>query len=185
MDPMTIYMFRPNLDNLKEYQLPEGYHFRLYKSGDEKTWASIETAVGDQPSFEEALSIYETEFDRNVEELKKRQLFLCTDTGTDIGTTTAWFSTKYTDDIQGLIHWVAIIPEYQAKKLGRPLLYAALKLMKTWHNRAYLCTQTQRIRAIRVYLDMGFLPLIRTDDDNTAWKIVAQELNHPSLQDFR
>ena len=184
MQPLRLEMALPNLENLPDYPLPTGYHLRLYNPGDELLWAQIEHAVGDFDSIEKALSEYQRSFSAGVEELCKRQLFLFTDSDEVIGTTTAWMTERYEPGVHGLIHWVAIKPEYQANKLGRPLVSAALKLMRTWHTRAFLCTQTHRHRALRVYLDLGFVPYIREDTDIAAWRTTAASIAHPSLKEY-
>ena len=184
MEPLRLEMIRPNLDNLPAYPLPVGYYFRLYQPGDEVFWAEIEHSVGDFETAEKALEVYHHDFGTNTEELCKRQLFLCTDSDKVIGTTTAWKTEKYAQGVHGLIHWVAIKPDYQARKLGRPLMCAALELMRTWHTDAFLCTQTHRLRAVRVYLDLGFVPYIREEKDKTAWELAAKSIDHPVLKPF-
>ena len=36
-----------NLDNIKEYKLPEGYHFEFYKNGDIDDWINIHLSTGE------------------------------------------------------------------------------------------------------------------------------------------
>lgn len=184
MEHLTLRMVRPDLENLTNYPLPVGYHFRFYQPGDEVFWAEIEYSVGDFETIEKALDMYHHDFGTNTEELRKRQLFLCTDSGEVIGTITAWSTERYTPGVNGLIHWVAIKPDYQAKKLGRPLIYAALELMRTWHTDAFLCTSTHRLRAVRVYLDLGFIPYIREENDKAAWELAAKSIDHPVLKEY-
>lgn len=185
MEKLRLEMKLASLENMEEYPLPEGYYFRKYLPGDELNWADIEVAVGDFESKQAALDEFIRSFDSNHDMLNDRQLYLCTKSGEVVGTTTAWMTEKYDPGVHGLIHWVAIKPQYQAKKLGRPLMYAALRLMRNWHSDAFLCTQTHRLRAVRVYLDMGFRPYIRSDEDRIAWQTAAMYIEHPALEIYR
>ena len=181
---VDIIMVRPNLKNIPEYPLPEGYSMRLYQPGDEQHWADLWVSVKDFDTLEPALKAHRDDFGGGPEQLPLRQMFLCNESGEVIGTISAWYGSSYEPSPYGLFHWVAIHPDYQAKRLGRPLMCEAMKLMSQWHDKAYLCTHTHRIRALRVYLDMGFVPFIRHDQDVESWKGVAKELNHPGLKPY-
>lgn len=180
-----IIMVRPNLDNIPDYPLPEGYHMRGYQQGDDVVWAEIWTAVHDFDTVEAALKAHHTDFMPDAQQLPERQLFLCNPQDEVIGTISGWYGNSYEPDQYGLIHWVAIKPEYQAHKLGRPLLCEGMNLLKKWHHKTYLCTHTHRTRAVRVYLDMGFVPFIRHEQDTASWKEVAKQLHHDSLAAYR
>ncbi|WP_232193205.1 hypothetical protein [Mammaliicoccus sciuri] len=47
MERIKLKMIRNQLDNIPEYELPEGYSIRLFKEGDERLWAEVETAAGE------------------------------------------------------------------------------------------------------------------------------------------
>lgn len=181
---VEIIMVRPDLENIPSYPLPEGYTMRHYQPGDEQHWADLWVSVNDFDTNERALKAHQDDFGSDAEQLPIRQMYLCNETGEVIGTISSWYGNSYEPALYGLIHWVAINPEYQAKRLGRPLLCEAMKLMRQWHDKAYLCTHTHRVRALRVYLDMGFVPFIRNDQDIESWKSVAKELHHPALQPY-
>lgn len=178
---VEIIMVRPDLENVPCYPLPESYTMRHYQPGDEQSWADLWVSVKDFDTHEAALKAYRDDFGDDGEQLTNRQMYLCNGSGDVIGTISAWHGNSYEPAPYGLIHWVAINPDYQAKKLGRPLLCAAMNLLRKWHNKAYLCTHTHRLRAVRVYLDMGFVPFIRNDNDTESWKTVAKQLPHPGL----
>lgn len=182
MEHLRLDMKLASLENLPDYPLPEGYYIRTFEPGDQKLWAEVETAAGDFASEEVALKEYDRIFECRIEELKKRQILLFTEDNIAIGTSTAWWTDKYEPGNHGLIHWVAIKPDWQAKGLGRPLMLAVLNTLRNFHTDAYLCTHTHRHRAVRVYLDLGFLPLIRNDEEAKAWSVAAQQVRHPALE---
>jgi hypothetical protein len=58
----------------------------------------------------------------------------------------------------------------------------ALNVLAQWHERAVLGTQTKRLRAIRLYLDFGFLPDLEAPGAVQAWREVSEQLHHPALE---
>src|SRR5207248_4802613 len=99
--------------------------------------------------------------------LVERQCYLLNAFGQAIGTGTAWFNDNFEGKSFGRVHWLAILPEFQGRGLGKPLLTAICsRLRDLGHERAYLTTSTQRIPAIRLYLRFGFVPLIRDEPEN-------------------
>ena len=102
--------------------------------------------------------------------------------GQDIGTATAWHQRDNRGRRWGVVHWVAVTPEYQGKGLSRPLLTACLNQMrKLQHRRARLMTQTPRIPAIKAYLRFGFVPDLSQPDARAGWQLVAEHICHPAL----
>src|SRR5699024_5726009 len=143
MDRIPVKMIRPNLENIPEFPLPKNYHITFFQAGDESHWARIENQVGEFPDEKSALQRFEKEFGPYQNEITKRCLFIETANGQKIGTSTAWYGHLNEDeDIMGRIHWVGILPEHQGKKLAKPLLSYALKVLAKYHDKAYLTSQT-------------------------------------------
>ena len=179
MKRIKLKMFRDNLENIPQFDLPEGYSIRKFREGDEIEWAKIETAAEEFKTVEDALKRFDKEFGSNIEEMKHRCLFIENEDGEAIGTTSAWFGDlDGTGEQKGRIHFVAIKPEYQGKKLAKPLLTAALNtLIKENHNKVYLTTQTTSYQAINMYLNYGFEPSDPTGDDREGWSLMEEVLN--------
>ena len=109
-------------------------------------------------------------------------------TGAAVGTATAWRSknhmeyakmmrTAYTGsgdvDVQtdGLVHWVAIRPDYQGRGLSKPLLSAVLNsFARMGCKTCSLGTSSARAQAIPLYLGCGFEPMIFSEGERTAWR---------------
>jgi GNAT superfamily N-acetyltransferase len=104
--------------------------------------------------------------------------------GVAVGTLSAWSDTQYLGEPWGQVHWVAIRPAYQRKGLARAALAYTLQQLAQWHERAYLGTQSLRLPAIRLYLEMGFVPDLRHLGAPEAWANVAQQIDHPALRDL-
>jgi GNAT superfamily N-acetyltransferase len=100
--------------------------------------------------------------------------------GAPIGTATAWFDKQYRGQEWGRLHWVAILPAWQGRGLGRPLLSVACARLQALHpDRAYLRTAPQRLAAIHLYLAFGFVPAIRTREDAQSWERIHEESKLP------
>lgn len=171
-------MVRSNLTDIPEYVLPEGFYLRLFQEGEQTEWARIETAVGEFESETKAMERFNQEFGEHLEEFTKRCVFLENETGKIIGTTTAWYgSLPGSDEIRGRIHWVSIHPDYQGKGLAKPLLTEAMKILQKYHTAAYLTSQTTSYKALNMYRQFGFEPVILDEEDTLAWAIVEEKLN--------
>jgi len=193
LEHIPVVMVREDLTALPSFPLPPGYRLRSYRHGEASLWAEIEVSVGEFPTVEQALMHFEKEFGPYPDELEKRCLFLEDAAGRAIGTTTAWFHNAswleahphFAGKNYGRLHWVAIRPEHQGRKLAKPLLAAALRRLAQFHSRAYLTTQTTSARAIHLYLDWGFVPLEVSERCPQAWRRLASVLEHPALESYQ
>lgn len=73
----------------------------------------------------------------------------------------------------GLIHWVAIDPEFQGRGLSKPLLAAVLRSLGPAGLKcttATLGTGSGRPQAIPLYLSFGFEPMVFGAEDWGAWR---------------
>lgn len=186
MEYIPVVMVRENLEVIPAHPLPSGYRFRTYKDGDDLNWAEIEHAAGEFAAPEKALERFRKEFGERLAEMASRCFFLVhEESGRAIGTTTAWLDPDFRGRDYGRIHWVAIHPDFQGRGLSKPLVARAMQRLAESHERAYLSTQTTSARAVGVYLDLGFEPLLTTPRWEEAWAMLAEALNHPALGRFR
>lgn len=178
MERFPLYMTH-DLQMIPTFPLAERYQFRLYEKGDEVHWAYIVTKTEEFPTEKAAMARFTREFFPFLEELKKRMIFLETKEGEVIATCTAWFGEWEGKQI-GRLHWLSIIPEYQGKKLAKPLVTKAMHILSSFHNEAYLKTQTTSLPAINMYLQLGFQPVISNEQDETNWSLVKEKLQNQS-----
>ncbi|TMV52138.1 GNAT family N-acetyltransferase [Paenibacillus mesophilus] len=170
-----LTMVRPNMLGIPEAAMPGGYSIRTFRDGDEEHWARIEQAAGEFKSAEAALRRFRDEFGGYTDEMEQRCLFVTDERDIPIGTTTAWYG-ELDGSVIGRIHWVAVVPEHQGRKLSKPLLSAALRTMARFHDKAYLTTQTTSYKAVGMYLNYGFEPVIRTPECADGWKLMERLL---------
>lgn len=154
---MDVLMHRKSNTPIPVFPLSADFQFSYFKSGDEKAWANIETAVLEFDDELDALIYFQKEFLPFLSELERRCIFIETNAGEKIATATAWHA--YTGVRRDpWIYWVAVHPSYQGMGLGKALVSQVVRLMRDIEGERdfYLHTQTWSHTAIRVYLKMGF-----------------------------
>ena len=70
-----LFMFH-SLDNIKNYELPDGYSFVFFKDGDEIEWVNIHIEAGVFLTVEEGLQAFNKSFGNHYEMMKKRCVFI-------------------------------------------------------------------------------------------------------------
>ncbi|MWV46262.1 GNAT family N-acetyltransferase [Paenibacillus sp. HJL G12] len=182
MKRIPLKMVRKNTLEIPQFSLPDGFRIRLFEKGDEHHWARVETSVDEFKTEEAALEHFNKEFGPYIDEMTERCLFIENKDGEVIGTTTAWYGDLKGDgEISGRIHWVGVAPEYQGKKLSKPLLSAAMNILAQHHSKAYLTSQTTSYQAINMYLNFGFEPFIAEPSCYEAWNLLEEVLNRKIL----
>lgn len=137
--------------------LPEGYIFRLYTDGDEKSWAEIMVSVGEFDNYEEASECFTKEYLPYKDELMRRSLFIELADGRKVGTLTNWWN--YTQSRRDpSVHWVGVKPEYQGLGLGKALVFEGMRRMVELEGDRdfFLHTQTWSYKAISIYIKVGY-----------------------------
>lgn len=175
MSKVNLMMGKDKLDDFDTYELPEGFHFEFYQSGDMEYWVNIEVSALEFPNVEAAVSRFSSEFENLDQLLSERCLFVVSEHNIKVGTVMAWFGDRRGHE-EGRIHWVSILPEYQGMKLAKPMLSKALDIISTNYNTAFLTTTNLNIKAINMYLDFGFKPEIRNDEEFVVWKDIGRKL---------
>lgn len=161
----------------QRYTLDKDFSIRNYKEGEETLWVEVETAAGEFQTEKDALERFESEFGPYRDEMEDRCFFLVQrETGRAIGTATAWYNDDFNGARYGRVHWVGIHPDFQGRKLAKPLLAAVMAYLAKHHDRAYLTSQTTSYKAINMYLDFGFSPLITDDEALYAWRYLEEIL---------
>lgn len=171
---MEISMFRPNLNDIPEYDLPDGYKMRPYQAGDLQHWLDFHSPLFDEGDITEAL--FWREYGRDETILAERQFYMLHGNEV-IGSISAWYGDETRGTHLGRIHWVVLHENYRSKGLSKPLLsFACQSLKELGHTQAYLTTDTQLIPALGLYLKFGFEPEIKNEVDQHAWDSVYKTL---------
>jgi ribosomal protein S18 acetylase RimI-like enzyme len=142
----------------------------------------VETSVDEFKNEEAALAHFQEEFGPYIDEMSRRCIFIENENGEAVGTTTAWYGDLKGDgNLSGRIHWVGITPEYQGKKLSKPLLSEAMHILADYHDKAYLTSQTTSYQAVNMYLNYGFEPYMTGPSCQEAWDLLERTLNRKIL----
>ncbi|MCK4283756.1 MAG: GNAT family N-acetyltransferase [Candidatus Brocadiae bacterium] len=172
---VTIFMVRPTFARLPDVPVPPPFALRRWLPGDEAAWARIHEESDRHNEI--TPDLYRAQFGGDEEELAARQLFLCDAQGGAIGTATAWHNAHCPTGNYGRVHWIAIVPSYQGRGLGKALLSACVgRIRELGYDGAYLTTDPPRIPAINLYLRLGFAPDVRSEPELEAWRVLLDKV---------
>ncbi|MBA3723371.1 MAG: GNAT family N-acetyltransferase [Candidatus Levybacteria bacterium] len=148
-----LFMRRANLDDLPALpHLPKDYELRVATVHDAKAIAEIlKTAYSPfWPAFRARYILLDAE--------DVKRTFIVTFNNKPIATASARLVPKLYPG-SGYVHWVAVHPDHQGKRLGYVVSLAVLHFFKEIGCRdAVLETEQSRLPAINLYTKLGFLP---------------------------
>ncbi|HSV73029.1 MAG TPA: GNAT family N-acetyltransferase [Chthonomonadales bacterium] len=176
-------MVRRNLRGIPDCPLPAGYLFRRYLPGDGALWTDIQRDAEPYGPIDDDL--FGEQFGDHLPSMPHRCVFVVDQKGAAVATATAWWRDDASGPDAGRVHWVAVRRAHQGRGIARPLVAQALHILSGLHDRAVLDTATERLAAIKVYLDLGFEPDEDAPEANQAWREVAGRLHHPALEAWR
>lgn len=178
-DNLPISLACEDLSRAPTFELPAGFSVRWYRPGDGRLWREIQASADRYNEFPPQL--FHGEFGFDPMPLGQRQCYLTAPDGETIGSATAWFDWNHAGRRWGRVHWVAILPAWQGRGLGKALMtLICRRLCELGHRRAYLTTSTARLPAVNLYLRFGFLPEIFTEEDGIVWRALEPHLK-PSI----
>src|ERR1700730_9664523 len=162
-------MRRKSLEDLPDWELPEGFALRPFRVGDEAGWAKLMTgAIGDWDAASTARLFLGDPGVRadGIFFLATRDGYVATATDKRLPASDA-----------GYLHMVAVATPYRGRRLGRCISLAALRHMRGRGCReAVLDTDDDRLPAIRTYLALGFVPENVEADHPDRWSTIVAQL---------
>ncbi len=172
-----LSMRRPSLEGLPALNLPAGYILRSYRPGDGVHWERI---IGESFDWKDRDGRFDKDMRPDYAFRPERVLFICR--GEEpVATASAWFRPMF-GKTTGYLHYVGVLPSEWGKALGREVSLACLHRMKEeGRESAVLDTDDFRIAAIKTYLGMGFIPLLKHENQRQRWRDVFENLNRPAL----
>ena len=179
-----LWMAKTDLDCVPYSILPEGFILRTYRPGDEVSLGHL-YAAGDLGT-ETPEAVRNRMLDHPC--FEPERIFIVEYAGELIGTSAAWVQDY--DPGVGYLHMVAVLPEFRGHGLGCILTVAAIQYSRNeGFTEQRLYTDDYRTGAIRLYLDLGYHPLISDDTHQERWQNLAVTLNRPNtlaqMQDMR
>ena len=169
-----LFMRRPDLDNLPPLPpLPPGYDLRPASSADEQAIAAtMISAFGPEWSVDKVRR--ELQNDPSVVET-----IVATVGGVPVATASVRLMPE-TYPGSGYVHWVGTDAAHRGQRLGYAVTLAVLHRFRDLDCRdAVLETDPFRLPAIRVYLNLGFVPEQVVPEHEAAWREVLAALDAP------
>lgn len=140
------------------------YSLRGYVPGDVATWLALHEATGVYPPLD--VAFYRRQFPSPVD---GRQFFVLYG-DEPVATGTAWHGEPSRTADWGRLHWIAVHPQHQRRGLGLMLCRHLLAVLRDVGCRgAYLTTGSENQAAIALYEELGFIPWIRTREEEAFW----------------
>ena len=175
-----LKFFKENEES-RLYQILEGYYIRTAKLEDGPAWCKC--------CLNGCLGVEEC----SVDLFKERMLddpsvsldnifLICDSEGKIAGTATARLPIAKHYPDAGILHMVAVADEYKGKGLAGPVCEAAVNRVKSMgYDKCFLTTDDHRIPAIKIYIKLGFLPIINSDEMRARWENILKQININSI----
>ncbi|GAB4456712.1 MAG: hypothetical protein OHK0029_15170 [Armatimonadaceae bacterium] len=165
--PPQLVLRRPDLRDLPDPQslLPEGYHLRTRQESDLPRLTALMVRAYPEIEWNE-----QKVADALIGDQSVKKTFIIEQNGTLIATASArWQPERYPGE--GYVHWVASDPEHRGKRLGYIATLAVLHEFAAWDaTSAVLHTDDFRVPAIKVYLNLGFVPVLNHPSFPERWQ---------------
>lgn len=160
-----LIMRHPDLSRVPELVLPEGFELVTHKDGYEKEWENIiESSFGMHFDFDFLI--------KAGDYAPEKVLYIKKD-GKFIATTSAVENTAYKGE--GWFRMVGVHKDAQGMGAGKRISLAALNSLKQrGYKTAVLSTDDHRIPAIKLYLSVGFEPVILDESHKERWEKVME-----------
>lgn len=156
------------LANLPAVAVPIGYALRTYRPGDEESWAALNVAAGFKEWDADKVADYMLDPER-------RAGSHLVDRGGEA--VAATFATRGKGEKEGTLDYVVCHPDHQNKGLGRAVCSAVLRFWRERGcQRVTLLTDDWRLPAVRLYHNLGFVPLWGRDDMPGRWRAIYAQL---------
>lgn len=174
-----LHMIRPDLLELPEPRVPSGYALRHLRDSDAPHWSAVYAEAFGRayaPELFERIMRADAAF-------RAERVWFVTFDDIPVAMASAYARPAFMPEA-GMIHYVATRPAHAGKRLGYAATIAALRHMVTERWRAaWLSTDDFRLAAIRIYLALGFQPLLTDESHRERWPEVFAGLAAPSLTD--
>ncbi len=165
---------------IPEIELPEGFELRSVAESEIKEWGEVlHPACGFSVKDSEYMKIY------GPRVLPGGMMGVFEKSS---GRLVATASAQYDEvGVEGGLGWVMALPEMRGKKLGAAVSVAAMKFSRDYgHDKMCLCTDDERVPALRMYLNLGWRPYLFDADMPDRWRKICEVLgiDPKTLEDY-
>ena len=163
-----------DLSVIPDVPVPEGYILRTYRDGDETGLCRV-FAAGDL-GMETPDKVRESLLGHPC--FVSGRLFVVEHKGEVVGTASAWSNAQ--EPAKGYLHMVGVLDGHRGKRLGALVTVATMKYHRDLGFSAQqLDTDDWREAAIKLYLDLGYVPVYLDDSHPGRWEALAAKLARP------
>lgn len=152
--------------------VPHGYTLRQYKPADQKAYFNLLAAA----------DMFACDLNHWEKHILPGGFFVIEhdESGALVATCMASHYPAPRHPRAGNFGWLAADPAHKGRQLGRAVAVAVTaRLIAGGYRRMYLETHDFRLAALKVYLAMGWVPLLYQEDMHTRWKFVCEQLEWP------
>jgi predicted dehydrogenase len=167
-----LVMRYPDTAKLPSIVLPDGYAIHTERKDSIPAWESIVESSFGKPAF------YSDKIITRPGYCPERVYFVSIE-GKDVATATSYNHKDYPGE--GFLHMVATHREAMRKGAGKLVTLAVLHGLKDFGmTSCVLTTDDFRLPAIKMYLSIGFMPVIENEHMKERWRKVMEQLNQES-----
>ena len=171
-----LRMEKIGLADVPDVALPVGYSIRAFRDGDEAALARI---YCDAKLDKDTVEIVRTDI-LGDPCFKPERVFIAEFEGCPVGTGSAWLTPD--EPGVGYLHMLGVLRKHHGKRLGLALTCAALRYTRDEGlDTQRLMTDDWREVAIRMYLKLGYDPLLADQSHCERWNAIARKFNLPDL----
>lgn len=183
--PRQLMMLR-RAAPVPEAKLPEGWAIRPMEQGEEAAWVEMCAAVGFvNAAGQDADELWQAAMGRDPGVKVENVFFACDPAGRPVATATSRIIPEGahrhyppSDNGLGYLHYVAALPECRGRGAGWAVTAAVLRRFEELGlPDCVLTTDDHRLSAIRIYLAMGWLPVLNGPDMRARWQAVLAGLS--------
>ena len=163
------------LDSPPEPGVPDGYILRQYTDADEQAYLELTHEAGFTDWGRERLHMM-------LPKIIPGGLFVIEHqaTGKLVATAFCKHNPSEEDPSGGELGWVAGDPDHKGKGLGLAVCAAVTaRFLQAGYRRIYIRTQDWRLPALKTYLKLGYVPVVKDEDMAERWRKVLAALNWP------
>ena len=97
-----------------------------------------------------------------------------------VATSMAVHNYKKVNPFQGDVGWIAADPAHTGRGLGMAVTAAVTtRFIEAGYRNIHLYTEDFRLAALKVYLKLGYIPLLYTPEMPARWQAVCTQLQWP------
>lgn len=156
-------------------ELPAAYAIRQYDPADESRFYEIMRLAG-WPGWDAA------RLRATLSKAIPRGWFIVAERETDaaVGTAMCLHNYKRVTPFWGNLGWLACDPAHAGRGIGRALTAAVVsRFLEAGYEKIDLYSEDFRLAALKVYLRVGFEPLLYTDDMAGRWEAICRQVARP------